>query len=70
MMSQTKIKTYRLAGYVGMGVYKCICAYHSGKSATIRESNHGSGVCKAHYALYYIYTIKLHFVSRNWRMEN
>ena len=21
---------------------------HSGKSATIRESNHGSGVCKAH----------------------
>ena len=26
---------------------------HSGKSATIRESNHGSGVCKEHYALYY-----------------
>ena len=23
---------------------------HSGKSATIRESNHGSGVCKEHYA--------------------
>ena len=22
----------------------------SGKSATIRESNHGSGVCKEHYA--------------------
>ena len=24
--------------------------FHSGKSATIRESNHGSGVCKEHYA--------------------
>ena len=23
---------------------------HWGKSATIRESNHGSGVCKEHYA--------------------
>ena len=23
---------------------------HSGKSAPIRESNHGSGVCKEHYA--------------------
>ena len=23
---------------------------HSGKSATIRESNHGLGVCKEHYA--------------------
>ena len=23
---------------------------HSGKSAAIRESNHGSGVCKEHYA--------------------
>ena len=23
---------------------------HSGKSATIRESNHGSGVCKEHYS--------------------
>ena len=23
---------------------------HSGKSATIRESNHGWGVCKEHYA--------------------
>ena len=23
---------------------------HSGKSATIRESDHGSGVCKEHYA--------------------
>ena len=27
---------------------------HSGNSATIRESNHGSGVCKKHYALYYV----------------
>ena len=26
----------------------------SGKSATIRKSNHGSGVCKEHYALYYV----------------
>ena len=26
----------------------------SGKSATIRGSNHGSGVCKEHYALYYV----------------
>ena len=25
-------------------------AHHSGKSATIRESNHGLGVCKEHYA--------------------
>ena len=24
--------------------------HHSGKSATIRESNHGSGVCMEHYA--------------------
>ena len=24
--------------------------YHSGKSVTIRESNHGSGVCKEHNA--------------------
>ena len=23
---------------------------HSGKCATIRESNHGSGICKEHYA--------------------
>ena len=23
---------------------------HSGKSAKIRESNHGSGICKEHYA--------------------
>ena len=28
--------------------------HHSGKSATNRESNHGSGVCKEHYALYYV----------------
>ena len=28
-------------------------SFHSGKSATIRESNHGSGVCKEHYAKYY-----------------
>ena len=27
---------------------------HSGKSATIRESNHGLGVCKEHYAKYYV----------------
>ena len=27
---------------------------HSGKSATIRESNHGSGVCKEHYTYYYV----------------
>ena len=31
-------------------------SHHSGKSATIRESNHGSGVhvCKKHYAYYYV----------------
>ena len=27
---------------------------HSGKSATIRESNHGSGVCNEYYAQHYI----------------
>ena len=27
---------------------------HSGKSVTIRESNHGLGVCKEHYVLYYV----------------
>ena len=27
---------------------------HLGKSATIRESNHGLGVCKEHYAKYYV----------------
>ena len=27
---------------------------HSVKSVTIRESNHGSGVCREHYALYYV----------------
>ena len=27
---------------------------HSGKPATIRESNHGYGVCKEHYAQYYV----------------
>ena len=27
---------------------------HSGKSFTIRESNHGSGVCKEYYAKYYV----------------
>ena len=34
----------------------CTLQYHnsSGKSATIRESNHGSGVCKEHYAYYYV----------------
>ena len=30
------------------------CSPHSGKSATIRESNQGSGVCKEHYVLYYV----------------
>ena len=28
--------------------------YHSGKSATIRESNHGSSVCKEHQAYYHV----------------
>ena len=32
---------------------------HSGKSATIRESNHDSGVCKVHYALYYVPKISI-----------
>ena len=36
---------------------------HYGKSATIPESNHGSGVCKE------LCTKTLHFVSGNWRME-
>ena len=27
---------------------------HSGKSATIQESNHGSGVCKEHYTQHYV----------------
>ena len=40
---------------------------HTGKSATIRESNPGSGVLKEHYAYYYV---PKSFVSRNWRMEN
>ena len=31
----------------------CACD-HTGKSATNRESNHGSGVCKEHYAQYYV----------------
>ena len=26
-----------------------------GKSATFRQSNHGSGVCKEHYAQYYVF---------------
>ena len=30
-----------------------LCA-HLGKSATIRESNHGSGVCKEHHMSYYV----------------
>ena len=34
------------------------------KSTTMRESNHGSGVCKEHYAYYYICTKMLIFVSR------
>ena len=39
---------------------------HSGKSETIRESNQASGVHvrKAHYAWYYIWTKRLHFVRR------
>ena len=28
--------------------------HHSGKSATIRKSIHGSGVCKEHYAYYFV----------------
>ena len=28
--------------------------YNSGKFATIRESNHGSGVCKERYAKFYV----------------
>ena len=43
--------------------------HHSGKFATIRESNHGSGVCKAALRVV-ICTKKLHFVSRNWSMES
>ena len=31
-----------------------MCRLHSGKSATIRESNHGSGVSKEHYAKHYV----------------
>ena len=30
------------------------CRFHSGKSATIQLSNHGSGVCKQHYVYYYV----------------
>ena len=30
---------------------------HSGKSATLRESNHGSGVCKEHFAYYYVHYV-------------
>ena len=44
-VSSTKIPIladYNLHGHI-----------HSGKFATIRESNHGSGVCNGHYALYY-----------------
>ena len=41
---------------------------HPGKSATIRESNHGSDVCKAHYAQHYVPKHSI-FVSRDWRME-
>ena len=38
------------------GVLFCVGyrLYISGKSATLRELNHGSGVCKEHYALYYV----------------
>ena len=39
---------YCIGGCVGRG------SRHSGKSATIQESNHGSGVCKKHYAYYYV----------------
>ena len=46
-----------------------LCPLHSGKSATILESNHGSGVCKEGALRVILYTNKLHFVSRNWRME-
>ena len=37
---------------------------HSGKSATIQESNNGSGVCKEHYALV-LCTKMLPFFARN-----
>ena len=37
---------------------------HSGKSATVRESIHDSGVCKI------LCTKKASFVSRHWRVEN
>ena len=45
---------------------------HSGKSATIRESNHGSGVCQEHYAEYYIGTKKLHLLARTgvWKFSS
>ena len=42
---------------------------HSGKSVTNRESNHASGVYKV--ALRVVLCSKeLHFVSRNWSVEN
>ena len=48
---------------MGITFNKYSLARNSGKSATIRESNHGSGVCKEH-------AKTLHFVSPNWRKEN
>ena len=58
---------------VSISILCILMTPYSGKSATIRESNYGSGVCREHYALRVVLctcTKKLHFVSRNWRVEN
>ena len=34
--------------------YERMVSFQSGKSATIRESNHCLGVCKEHYTYYYV----------------
>ena len=44
---------------------------HSGKSATNRESNHGSGVCKEHYALYYVPKTSILFARTGaWKISS
>ena len=59
-MSRLLAIAYRIVGanaICAKGRNKSSCDQmkgHSGKSATIRELNHGSGVCKENYAYYYV----------------
>ena len=52
-----------IADYLLHFFSRCHIITHLEKSATNRESNHGLGVCKEHYAQYYVQRINEFFLN-------